>query len=47
MKQALIALFKPIAANESNLTMWIFIAVIAIAAVAGIVYFIIQNKRKK
>ena len=36
----------PITANEGNMTVWIFAGVIGIAAVAGIVYFIIQNKKK-
>ena len=35
----------PITANEGNMV-WIFAGVIGIAAVAGIVYFIIQNKKK-
>ena len=36
----------PTTANEGNMTVWIFAGVIGIAAVAGIVYFIIQNKKK-
>lgn len=36
-----------IATNESNATVWIFTGIIAILAIAGIVYFIIQNKNNK
>ena len=36
----------PITANESNATIWIFAGVVGILAVAGIVYFIISNKKK-
>ena len=36
----------PITANEGNATIWIFAGVIGILAVAGIVYFIISNKKK-
>ncbi len=41
------ATLKPIAANESKLTMWILIAVVAVAAIGGVVYFIIQHNNKK
>ena len=37
----------PLTANESNMTVWIFAGVIGILAVAGIVYFIISNNKKK
>lgn len=36
-----------IATNESNATVWIFAGIIALLAIAGIVYFIIQNKNNK
>lgn len=36
-----------IATNEGNATVWIFAGIIAILAIAGIVYFIIQNKNNK
>ncbi len=36
----------PITANESNATIWIFAGVVCILAVAGIIYFIISNKKK-
>lgn len=36
-----------VAANEGKLTVWIFAVLIGLAAVAGIVYFIIQHKNKK
>ncbi len=37
----------PVAANEGKITVWIFAAIIALAAIGGIVYFIIQHKNKK
>lgn len=37
----------PVTANESKITVWIFAVLIALAAAAGIIYFIIQHKNKK
>jgi hypothetical protein len=37
----------PVTANEGNFSVWIFAAIIAMAAIGGIVYFIIQHKNKK
>lgn len=37
----------PVAANEGKVTVWIFAAIIALAAIGGIIYFIIQHKNKK
>lgn len=37
----------PVTANEGKVTLWIFAGLIALLAVAGIVYFIIQHKNKK
>ncbi|GEM_PF-1789656 len=37
----------PVSANESKVSVWIFAIIIALAAIAGIVYFIIQHKNKK
>lgn len=51
LKTTLAALYSlfltPITANESKMTMWILIAVVAIAATGGAVYFIINNNKKK
>ncbi len=37
----------PVTANEGKITVWIFAVLIAVIAIAGIVYFIIQHKNKK
>lgn len=37
----------PVTANEGKITVWIFAVLIAVVAIAGIVYFIIQHKNKK
>lgn len=38
---------SPVTANEGKVTMWIFAGLIALLAIAGIIYFIIQHKNKK
>lgn len=40
------ARLQPMEAKEGVITMWVFIAVIVIAAAAGVVYFVIHNKKK-
>ena len=37
----------PVTANEGKVTVWVFAVLIAVVAIAGIVYFIIQHKNKK
>ena len=37
---------QPVAANESKTTVWIFAGIIGVAAVGGVIYYIISNKKK-
>ena len=37
---------QPVAANESKATVWIFAGIIGVAAVGGVIYCIISNKKK-
>lgn len=37
---------QPVAANENKATVWIFAGIIGVAAVGGIIYYIISNKKK-
>lgn len=46
MKTAFNLMPEAITANENNLTVWIFAGVIALAAVAGVIYFIIMKRKK-
>lgn len=36
----------PVTANEGKLTMWILVGLVAVAAAAGIIYFIIHKNKK-
>lgn len=37
---------QPILANENKITVWIFAGIVAVAAIGGVVYFFISNKKK-
>ena len=37
---------QPILANENKTTVWIFAGIVAVAAIGGVVYFFISNKKK-
>ena len=36
----------PVTANEGKLTVWIIAVLVIVAAAAGMIYFIIHNKKK-
>ena len=36
---------QPVLANENKATVWIFAGIVGVAAVGGIIYFIISNKK--
>ena len=37
---------QPVLANENKATVWIFAGIVAVAAIGGVVYFFISNKKK-